>query len=46
MELLSILEVIRHGQWLKESINLHYDSKHVIHRSVNAHVINHMDQFK
>lgn len=34
--LLLILEVIRHGQWLKGSINLHYGSKHVIHRCVNA----------
>lgn len=31
MKLLSILQVIRHGLPPKESINLHYDSKHVIH---------------
>lgn len=31
MKLLSILQVIRHGRPPKESINLHYDSKHVIH---------------
>lgn len=43
MKLLSILEVIRHGRQLKESINLHYNSKHAIHRAANARASNHMD---
>lgn len=46
MELLSILEDIRLKQQLKESINLHYDTKHVIHRSVNAPDIKHMEKLK
>lgn len=46
MKLLSIPEVIRHGRQLKEPINLHYDSKHVIHRAANARASNHMDLLK
>lgn len=31
MKLLSILQVIRHERLPKESINLHYDAKRVVH---------------